>query len=133
MEIKNTKIFSQQWWAWWLSLQPKSRISGNVGDDTLLPTIEMDWSHLQKPGRNGFLLMMLALVWWGKAVNRDVGWLKAVVDVTAVLPCMLVALSATSRVVGESPVWGPLSGSSVANATLGSLKRRRGEGEEQGS
>jgi len=73
VEIKDTGIFSRQWWAWWLSLQPKSRICGSGADDNLLPTLEMDWSQLQKPGKNGFLLMMLALVWWGQAVDRDPG------------------------------------------------------------
>jgi hypothetical protein len=65
VEIRNTAIFGQQWWDWWLSLQPKSRICGTIGNNTLLPTLRMDWSHLQKSGKNRFLLIMLALVWWG--------------------------------------------------------------------
>jgi hypothetical protein len=72
--------------------------------------------------------MMLALVWWGQAVNRDPGWLKPVADVTAVLPCMLAT---SSSVVGKSAVRGPLSGLSTANATLKRTKWRRDE-EEQG-
>src|SRR5882762_9365224 len=31
---------------------------------------------------------MISLVWWGKASDMDGGWLKAVIDVIAVLRCM---------------------------------------------
>lgn len=45
----------------------------------------MDWSHLDKPGPNGFLLVMVQLTWWGKLSGNDDEWSKAVEDVTAVL------------------------------------------------
>jgi hypothetical protein len=48
----------------------------------------MDWSDLRKPGKNGFLLIMVSLMWWGKNSDRDWQWLDAVVDVTQVLTCL---------------------------------------------
>jgi hypothetical protein len=87
VELVDKERFSRQWWAWWISLQPSSQIRD---DDNNAPsaTVDMDWSSLQKHGRNGFLLIMLALVWLGKASNRDDGWLKAVREVTLALRCM---------------------------------------------
>ena len=57
VEIDDEEVFGQQWWAWWLSLQPASRQCNDK------PSGNMDWSKLQKPGRNGFQLIMLALIW----------------------------------------------------------------------
>jgi len=47
----------------------------------------MDRSKLQKSGKNGFLLIMLVLVWWGVALNRDGEWSRAVADVKDILQC----------------------------------------------
>ena len=115
VEIDDKEAFGQQWWAWWSSLQPDSRIRKDK------PTTDMDWSKLQKPGKNGFLLIMLALVWWGVASNRDGEWSRAVADVKDVLQCMREA-------VQESDKRGPLSGLGAANvASLVSSKRGRKE------
>ena len=124
VEIEDMEHFGRQWWAWWISLQPNSRICNKDTYDTSLPSLEMDWTLLKKPGKNGMLLIMLALVWWGKAVDRDNGWLKAVADVTVVLPCILGVSSMASGVVNKAAKQGPLSGSGVANT-----KRSRGESE----
>jgi hypothetical protein len=48
----------------------------------------MDWSDLQNPGKNGFLLIVISLTWWGKASTREGSWLEAVVNITEVLLCM---------------------------------------------
>ena len=128
VEIKDVEKFARQWRAWWNTLQPKSR-SGEAE-----PTVDMDWSQLQKPGKNGILLIMMSLVWWGKASNRDEGWSKAISDVSAVLLCMRGALGASGDIVKAR---GVLSGSSAANtARLGSSKRGCGENaisEKEGS
>jgi hypothetical protein len=99
VELVDKDRFKKQWWAWWISLQPKTRVRDD-GNNAPSPTVDMDWSSLEKHGRNGFLLIMLALVWLGKASNRDDGWLKAVREVTLALRCMQGAGSNT-RVVNK--------------------------------
>lgn len=52
----------------------------------------MDWSLLRKPRKNGFLLIMVTLLWWGmsldQAHHQDGQWMDVVTDVTAVLSCL---------------------------------------------
>lgn len=121
MELVDHEKFGRQWWAWWLSLQPSSR----NGDEPALPTVDMDWSQLRKPGKNGFLLLMISLVWWGKASNARGGWLSAVVEVTNVLRCLQVGPGMTIN--SDTPTSNPLRGSSAANAVSGTKsKRKRG-------
>jgi hypothetical protein len=112
--LDDPKNFGLRWWDWWHSLQPKSRIRKYQSCSTSL-ALEMDWSDLQKPGRNGFLLIMISLVWWGSASNRDRSWLAAVADITEVLTCMRNAsgeILANKASKGDLPV-----GSSAANST----------------
>ena len=86
IKITDLEIFHHRWWQWWRSLQPESR----VGDkDSLTPVSpDMDWSGLQKPGKNGFLLIMVSLMWWGKSSDQDELWRHTVIEVTAVLSCL---------------------------------------------
>ena len=84
--IIDVEEFARRWWAWWHLLQPKSRICDE--GDPQLPTSKMDWSDLRKPGKNGFLLIIISLVWWGKRSDQDEHWIKAISDVTAVLLCL---------------------------------------------
>jgi len=100
VDLDDTERFGKQWWDWWHSLQPKSRIRRYQSRSTS-PTLEMDWSGLQKPGKNGILLVMISLVWWGSASSRDESWLAAIVDVTEVLTCMK---NASGEMLGESSV-----------------------------
>lgn len=116
------KVFSQQWWVWWASLQPTAWIYNE--NNASFPTPEMDWSHLKKPGKNGFFLIMLALVWWGKASNRDEGWVKAVVDVTIVLHCMQ-GTSNDTPAASKLPKRGPLINSSATNSALSVLSKQQ--------
>jgi hypothetical protein len=116
VEVDDVEVFRRQWWAWWSLLQPDSQILKDT------PTPDMDWSKLQKPGKNGFLLIMLALVWWGVASHRDGEWSEAVADVKNVLQCMHEAVNESSD------KHGPLKGLGAANvASLVSSKRGRKE------
>ena len=74
----------------------------------------MNWSCLQKPGRNRIQLLIILLVWWGKASDWDGSWLAVVVDVTDVLTWMQKASEGT--LVHRTPEGNPLGGSSTANA-----------------
>lgn len=83
--IKDVNVFSKAWWVWWTSLQPETRISD---DGTMAaPSVGMDWTNLRKPGKNGLLLIMLALSWWGSASGNDNCWKSAVAEVCAVICC----------------------------------------------
>ena len=117
MGIADKVGFGQGWWNWWSSLLPDSRAVNDA------PTVDMDWGKMNKPGRNGFLLVMLSLVWWRTASGGDGGWWKAVTEVSTVLRCMLGSASTTPGVVVQP---NPLTSSSGANIVgSGSLKRRR--------
>ena len=86
MDITDTEKFGQRWRNWWHSLQPKSRVSDKRS--SAQPMSNMDWSQLRKPSKNGFLLIMVSLMWWGKGSDQDTDWMHAVADVTAVLSCI---------------------------------------------
>ncbi|KIM86360.1 hypothetical protein PILCRDRAFT_86556 [Piloderma croceum F 1598] len=101
---------------------------GTVNDT---PTIDMDWGKLNKAGRNGFLLIMLSLVWWGKVTGRDEGWRKTVMEVLTILHCMLGSVIATPGVIQNTGH--PLMGLNIANtAGTRSLKRCCEDGLEEG-
>ncbi|KAJ6447891.1 hypothetical protein C8R45DRAFT_1135642 [Mycena sanguinolenta] len=74
------------WWAWWVSLQPKERV---YADGELSRPDTVDWSTLAHlHGKNGLLMVMASLLWWGDHYADGmypadrVDWLKAVEDVT---------------------------------------------------
>jgi hypothetical protein len=132
MELDDHERFGKQWWAWWSSLQPSSQLHD---DPTLpsLPTVAMDWTALRKPGKNGLLLFMVSLAWWGKASDACGEWLKAVLEVTNVLRCLQVA---SGTIVDPDLLrQGPLGGSSAANVAASTVtaKRKRGGGNAGGS
>lgn len=47
----------------------------------------MDWTRMQKWGKDDMVVILMSLVWWGKA-SIDTEWLKAVQDISKVLHCM---------------------------------------------
>ncbi|KAJ3506734.1 hypothetical protein NMY22_g17154 [Coprinellus aureogranulatus] len=102
---------------WWASIQPPFRAS-----DDLMPldvysapdTVEGDpWSHLRKSGCNGFVSVIMLLVWWGyAAVNETSEWLedskplwnRMVIDVTRVVEEMTrTFVEASSAKVAKRP------------------------------
>ena len=131
VEITDTEEFRRKWCTWWNSLQPSSRISETKGE-TLPPTVDMDWSRLQKPGKNSFLLIMLSLVWWEKASNRDEAWSAAVADISAVLRCLQGAPGTVSDVAQKQEI---LGNSGAANVTRPKASKCGcdGNGEKEGS
>ncbi|KZP24364.1 hypothetical protein FIBSPDRAFT_664539, partial [Athelia psychrophila] len=63
MEITNIDLFEARWWAWWKALQPPER-ADSTSSMMPVPTNDMNWESLQKPGVNGLLLIVVALRWW---------------------------------------------------------------------
>ncbi|KAI0039253.1 hypothetical protein FA95DRAFT_1479393, partial [Auriscalpium vulgare] len=66
--IGNMQKFARQWRCWWQAMQPAWRVSG--GNQTWpLPREEHNdeqWTALRRGGKNGFVLVMLCLLWWTK-------------------------------------------------------------------
>ena len=61
-----------------------------------------DWEPLLKPGKGGFVLVLLSLSWWKKAAEgADMGWDSAVNDVLWVLHAILLANTPES-IAGEN-------------------------------
>ncbi|KAJ6451146.1 hypothetical protein C8R45DRAFT_1113690 [Mycena sanguinolenta] len=83
----------EQWWTWWVSMQPSERTYAN---GTLDRPDGADWGELAAMnGKSGLLLVMASLLWWGDraggdAMDADVyqGWTKAVEDVTWTLEAL---------------------------------------------
>lgn len=88
IEIGKPAEFGVRWCAWWESLQPDER-SNMTTEGLLEPHVDMTWWTVQKPGKNGLLLVMMSLVWWGWAGRQSKTWKVAVRDVVAVIDCMI--------------------------------------------
>lgn len=83
--IVNFQKFIVKWNKWWSQMQCSSQC--NYVDNGLLePNVLKDWSGMQKWGKDGMVIVMITLVWWGMASVID-EWLKAVQDVSKVLHC----------------------------------------------
>lgn len=101
------------WWKWWRSLQPEERSALENGELSHPETV--DWSGMaQMYGKNGMLLVMATLGWWGKVAQRREEaevkeWLVAVGDVTWVLEQVLESgeidksVHQSSVMKGDSP------------------------------
>ncbi|KAJ6495715.1 hypothetical protein C8R47DRAFT_1213193 [Mycena vitilis] len=80
--------FAARWWVWWDLIQAKSRKAGQSPET--VPCAE--WEDVgMMTGRNGLLLYVGALLWWGEAASASpnaellVEWRVAVEDVRAVI------------------------------------------------
>lgn len=82
-EITDVDEFAADFTAWWQSLQPEWRCSGNgeaARDDG-------DWKDIRRSGVNGLVSVVAALFFWGNAIQPAgdrVDWLEALGDVTYV-------------------------------------------------
>lgn len=89
-DIQDYETFSNQWMAWWFTLQPEWRGDGLAGKLLFDCTIDQEWDNLCKGSQNGFFTLLLSLGWWGQAVcdqgpdPRDL-WAGAFYDLIWVL------------------------------------------------
>ncbi|KAJ7751631.1 hypothetical protein B0H16DRAFT_1460179 [Mycena metata] len=89
-KLGEKRLYADNWWMWWRSLQPSER---EVVEETGMMTMpmEMEWGRLTKmSGPNGFLQVMASLFWWGLEEFRDgpednSGWPAAAGDVESIL------------------------------------------------
>ena len=63
--IDDISAYAAQWWLWWKSIQPEWRTI-DVASRPVHKGTEA-WDALQKPGKCGFVLVLLSLMWWRKA------------------------------------------------------------------
>lgn len=135
--IKDLGVFTTAWWAWWSALQPPTRFkTGNCG---MMPsTYTMEWGSLRKSGKNGLLLIILTLRWWGVESRASKEWQKAVDDVSSAVFCMVdggmmeAEISETSRGSTRSVTKGSVSAAKGFNGTSkGSTSTNVAEGMKQ--
>ncbi|KZP34553.1 hypothetical protein FIBSPDRAFT_702279, partial [Athelia psychrophila] len=78
------KTYPKQWVKWWSGLQPSWR----QGDGQLPPPHYVcdqgEWGALRNCGKNGLGMVVLSLVWWGRALGKSSLWTTAVMDVARV-------------------------------------------------
>ncbi|KAI9070334.1 hypothetical protein FKP32DRAFT_1558137, partial [Trametes sanguinea] len=93
--IPDMDQYRESWWLWWSGIQPAWRTKDSAGH----PEIggNGDWDCLEKPGKNGILIVLLSLVWWKQqSPAASVGdWEAAVRDVCWVIRSMAQALLAS--------------------------------------
>ena len=75
MPVNDLADLKMKWRAWWAKLWPADATG----------------EFLQKPGKNGVLLVIMSLAWWGNAVGDDMEWKVAVSQVVEVLRSLQVA------------------------------------------
>ena len=75
MPVNDLPLLKTKWRAWWSKLCP---------EDAPVPA-DRSWESLRKPGKNGFLLMMVCLAWWGSAAGADNEWKEAIGEVVRAL------------------------------------------------
>ncbi|EIW86725.1 hypothetical protein CONPUDRAFT_148784 [Coniophora puteana RWD-64-598 SS2] len=91
--IKDLDKYLEQWWKWWIQLQPEWRelpMPSGISPSSL-PREDGDWTALDKPGINGFLSLMVSLKWGGSethGASTDPQWLAAVEDIQWVMSCI---------------------------------------------
>ncbi|KAI0044426.1 hypothetical protein FA95DRAFT_1468255, partial [Auriscalpium vulgare] len=67
--ISNVKTFAIRWRAWWTSMQPTWRLPDERDGWPLLRAEHPDesWSGIRKAGKNGFVVILITLMWWTSA------------------------------------------------------------------
>ncbi|KDQ53073.1 hypothetical protein JAAARDRAFT_137834, partial [Jaapia argillacea MUCL 33604] len=94
--INNLEEYAGGWWSWWLNIQPSWHSRDEDGQLRCSGAGGL-WASAQKPGKNGFLLVLLSLSWWREAVAGQGGeavgtqlarWTDAVGEVEWVLSVM---------------------------------------------
>ncbi len=108
-DIGDLKIFNEEWWVWWGSLQPSGWSEGSF---SFARQRELDSEGLEKcNGGMGFLLMLGTLLWWGEAayaVGKGLeawwNWQEALVDFTWAIEHMIQTAELGSASSTQKPV-----------------------------
>ena len=89
------KIFGKRFKVWWVSLQPKWRVT----EEGVVSGFDGDFSPLKKSGLNGFLMVLVGLFYWRlnielqedeKELEKDEEeWVSVVEDCISILELFL--------------------------------------------
>lgn len=95
--------YPKQWAKWWSGLQPSWR----QGDGELPPAQYVSdqgvWGPLRNCGKNGLGMVLLSLVWWGRALGVCTLWTASIMDVARVMEAMVEGTrEGTRKRVGEA-------------------------------
>ncbi|KAJ7064500.1 hypothetical protein C8F01DRAFT_983181 [Mycena amicta] len=87
--IPDTAKFSEEYWAWWMAMQPSWRPTMKDGRPGSAQRNGESWGTMVAPGVNGMLTAFAALYWWGcEEKTRNTwptsDWVQAVEDATRV-------------------------------------------------
>lgn len=93
--VNSWEVYDDLWWKWWCHIQPGDRPVID-GRPSFVEKNSIDWEEINVWGQNGLALVVVALAWWGKALNgrtmdgsnlseEESSWKAAVRDVTWVL------------------------------------------------
>ncbi|KZP14612.1 hypothetical protein FIBSPDRAFT_751613 [Athelia psychrophila] len=102
LNIGDASQFTVVWWDWWASIQPAGRATGN--SISLNKADGLDWTRICKPGPNGLLNVLVALVWWRNMTHSGVAtqkWGKAVVDVAWAMVQMKESMGLPGKKAGK--------------------------------
>ncbi|KAJ6458523.1 hypothetical protein C8R45DRAFT_1110054 [Mycena sanguinolenta] len=108
--VTESGSFAERWWTWWVRAQLGGRFeeNGKMKSPSLLP--EEDWEEVAKmAGKNGLLIYVGALLWWGEAAAEAADgadelladWKLAVGDVADVLAMAIEAKSSSDDGAAE--------------------------------
>jgi hypothetical protein len=115
MPVKDLPCLKMKWRAWWSKLCP---------EDASVAPADRSWASLRKSGKNGFLLVMVCLTWWGSAAGAGNEWREAVEEVIRALRWL--EENTTPSVKGNLP---PVTTSKTSR----NGKRKRPEGDKEDS
>jgi hypothetical protein len=95
-------MYAKSWLMWWMSIQPQWQ----KGPGPLpLPIYSSDgagWGVLQSSGENGFLSVIMSLLWWGQA-DHGKEWNMVLLDISWCLEHMSASEKQVANVSGEEP------------------------------
>ncbi|KAJ7061118.1 hypothetical protein C8F01DRAFT_987632 [Mycena amicta] len=79
--------FRKMFLAWWSAMQPAWRERGDDGQYKRVLAAGRGWETLASPGKDGMILVVAALSWWGReeGKTRSAGWNTVAADVLWVL------------------------------------------------
>lgn len=81
--------YPKQWAQWWSGLQPSWRRGDGLLPSPLYVCDQGEWGPLRNCGKNGLGMVVLSLVWWGRALGKTPIWTAAVMDVARVMEGMV--------------------------------------------
>ncbi|KAJ7052988.1 hypothetical protein C8F01DRAFT_997366 [Mycena amicta] len=93
----NTETFAERFHSWWSEMQPEWRARGVDGKYERMAAAGRSWGAMGSPGKDGMLLVVAALGWWGReeGKSRSPAWTAAAEEVLWALRALTADAAAT--------------------------------------